>query len=282
MIEPMLAAELDVRQIGVHAINPDTRWQQKIDGDRVVAEALQVDGKTVLRFWGRNGQTYTKPIGERIKQDLRGLAAQGTFVLDGELLDFTYHVFDLVRVVQPDGRIVLDETDEYATRRMQLEMIADVMFSSGGIRLVREASTEADKRALFEAIRLGGGEGVIIRRADDRYRQAERAILKVKFTKTVDVVVLAKGLDGHDNCEYGVYPTPRSRKPLIVGRCSLSGKPHVKVGDVLEVRFLYATRTAKTIRLYQPRMLRIRDDKRPRECLVDQLEGSFRSLDLLD
>ena len=66
------------------------------------------------------------------------------------------------------------------------------------------------------------------------------------------------------------------RLPILpVGRCSVIGKPHVEPGDVIEVAYLYRAATGGLI---QPRMTRIRHDKSPRECGIDQFVSYSREI----
>lgn len=283
MFKPMLAQEMQVgKRFASLLIDDNYRLQQKADGMRVVFTT----GPDQFKAHGRHGNPFTKTVSPQIREALRKFGAVGVFVFDGELVDTPrgqrYMIFDVVRIEDLDGRIVLDETDAYGVRRMQLEIIARSMpaWFMGPVKLMAEACTEQDKLALFEVILNNGGEGVILRDVRRPYVQGpKRELIKVKFTKTIDVVVTACGLDGHDNCEYGAYEKPRSRKLTRVGRCSLYGKAPVKVGDVIEVRYLYATHDDDgSIHLFQPRMLRVRDDKRARECLVDQIHFVNREI----
>lgn len=271
MFQPMLAEPATIPWARKAMSVGHIRVQQKFDGDRVIVETADA-----LRFWNRDGATYSKSFPDEAITIFKRIAEHGRFVLDGELVTESdgrksYHVFDVLLIAKHDGTIVLDETDQYGIRRMQLELLDDALFRYP-VRLVREASDEVSKVELFEAVRRQGGEGVILRDVTAPYSQGKRALVKVKFTKTVDAIVTAIGLDGHNNCEYSVYEKPRSREPRAIGRCSLNGKPRVKIGDVIEVRYLYATHIADIIRLYQPRLVRVRDDKRARQCLLNQLQ----------
>lgn len=51
-----------------------------------------------------------------------------------------------------------------------------------------------------------------------------------------------------------------------VGSCSAIGRPHVEVGDVIEVAYLYWTGACA----YQPRMVRVRADKEAARCTTGQ------------
>jgi ATP-dependent DNA ligase len=97
-------------------------------------------------------------------------------------------------------------------------------------------------------------------------------ILKAKFTKTADVVVHEVRPEGRNNCTFRLFNNGR---PVPAGSCSLEARPNVRPGDVIEVRYLYASDEGL---LYQPTMLRIRTDKSPGECTVDQLQYTDRSI----
>jgi hypothetical protein len=98
--------------------------------------------------------------------------------------------------------------------------------------------------------------------------------LKAKFVVTADVIVLAVGDDGKESCTLGMVD---GNTVVEIGRCSLIGKPYVKPGDIIEVAYLYAN-NCKAPRLYQPRLYRVRDDKTPPECTIDQLKFTNKSV----
>ena len=120
----------------------------------------------------------------------------------------------------------------------------------------------------------------MLKSLDAGYSPGERVdhSVKLKFVKSADVVVLTVNRPDakHGSATFGVVSGPWSKWEhdefiggvgyRTVGGCSLIGKPEVVPGDVIEVNYLYWTGEA----LYQPRMMQVRIDKDPAECLVAQ------------
>jgi ATP-dependent DNA ligase len=97
-------------------------------------------------------------------------------------------------------------------------------------------------------------------------------MLKAKFTFTVDVVVHEVRAEGRNNCTYRLFDNGTW---VPAGSVSLEARPEVRPGDVIEVRALYASAEGL---LYQPVMQRVRNDKSPTECTVDQLRYTDRTI----
>ena len=105
---------------------------------------------------------------------------------------------------------------------------------------------------------------------------------KFKFVKTLSAIAGEPRGTGKDSVE--IYLLDADRKPntpehmqnfpIRVGTVSLIGKPKVKRGDILEVRYLYAFPSRK---LCQARFERIRTDVSNIECTTAQLQ--FRAED---
>jgi hypothetical protein len=105
-----------------------------------------------------------------------------------------------------------------------------------------------------------------------------RDVLKVKHLKTMDVVITGRDLGGRKNAELSLM---RDGELVVIGNCSMIGKPDLAVGDCAEVRFLYLNPGDKAT-LYQPRLVRARPDKTPAECEWRQTEGCQTSRAVLD
>jgi hypothetical protein len=123
-----------------------------------------------------------------------------------------------------------------------------------------------------------GAEGVMFNRLQASYEFGRRSfsLLKVKFIKDVDCVVTALNLDSKANMQLAVYDGDELR---IIGECTaLAGDgARVKPGDVVTVQYLYALDPSAP-RLYQPTRPRIRTDKSPRECVLDQIRFTNRGV----
>jgi hypothetical protein len=141
------------------------------------------------------------------------------------------------------------------------------------------------KVALVSAAEKEQREGVMLRHVSAPYRSGGRSsqLLKCKFTKECDAIVIDTNTNGHENVELALLD-PELKFPsapgypegiLPVGSASAIGKrPRPQKLDVWEVRYLYCV-DPQAPRLYQPRLMQKRTDKGIEECLVDQLANSF-------
>lgn len=254
------------------ALDLDDRFalEQKLDGIRVVARIH--DNK--VDFIGRNGKPVkhsasllTLPAVAVELSPLSNFAEGIDVVLDGELVDGTFYVFDLPFLGTSAAPKII-ATNELATRRLWLEKLIDLFdLDPAVVQIVKHAVTTEDKRELRAAVAAGCGEGVVYKRLVGTYQSGRRDDnwIKVKLWKEADVVVTAVGVGGKDNIAFAIY---NGCEVVTIGQCSTIGKPAVTVGDVVEVKYLYLGAGG---RLYQPELLRVRDDKEPHECTADQL-----------
>jgi bifunctional non-homologous end joining protein LigD len=123
-------------------------------------------------------------------------------------------------------------------------------------------------------LRQNNQEGVVMKEIDATYQPGRRnssgPALKHKFYATLSAVVTALnakrsvqiGLLGNEGWQSAGNVTVPPSEPLP------------KVGDVIELRYLYAYRQSGSV--YQPVYLGLRTDVAPAECLVAQLK--FKSV----
>lgn len=242
--------------------------EQKLDGVRCIAH---YDG--TVRFCSHTGNTLLSGVRHHaaLGDELAGVPL--SVVLDCELMDSgDLWVFDLLSMA---GQSTTDLP--FSERRMLLVRLFD-SWSPDRIRLVDSFTDADDKRALWERVLSSGAEGVVVKRLKGTYsaKGRSRDVLKIKVTKTIDVVIVGFG---HDTVS-ALLALEKDGFLADIGKCSLLGKPPVELGDVIEVEYLYCV-DPKSPRLYQPRMLRKRPDKTPVECGWDQLDGSFTSKEVI-
>jgi bifunctional non-homologous end joining protein LigD len=128
------------------------------------------------------------------------------------------------------------------------------------------ARTSEEKLALVKKLHAENAEGVVFKRMDAVYKQGRSGShFKLKFWKSADFVVIGPSPEGHDSVEIGVYKNGKLHR---VSGVSLIGRERVVAGDVIEARYLYAT---KNLHIVQPVMLQKRDDKQAKACTADQL-----------
>jgi len=134
------------------------------------------------------------------------------------------------------------------------------------------------KAAFVQAKRDEKAEGVCFKKLDAPFKQGRSGShLKLKFVKDMDVVVLGPSPEGHNSVRVGVY----DEHGVMMEICgvSLNGKPNAVKGDVLCIKYLYASQKDGVMHAVQPRMLFVRDDKRASECTTAQMvvNKNFRS-----
>lgn len=247
------------------------KWaaEVKLDGVRCVAEI----GDGTATLMNRNGKPLaaasTNAHRPAIKKALEAAFSEGLWVVDGEIMDDgRYWLFDVILAdTMHDARAPLHE------RREVLEAMATLFgwdADDSLIRVVTHAVEAEDKQMLLDSTTRTGGEGIMLKHVDAPYAIGKRVRtgLKLKLTKTVDCFVTERNSDDHENAHLAVFDD--AGKQIDIGKCSMIGKADAQVGDVIEVKFLYVGANG---RLYQPRMLRIRDDKLAHECLYSQLDG---------
>lgn len=265
LLVPQLASPCEVDSLKNFLDNDSWVMEQKLDGHRLLLHSPGADmPPTALT---RNGSIYSRKLPKAI-QDFR--FPEGDWALDGELVDGTFWVFDLPMFQGEATGLSLE------LRRVALEtFLANIRHP---FKLVPQARTQGEKISLAARAMADNFEGLILKRVDSPYRPGARTDewLKVKFVATADCVVLAVRDDGKESVRLGLYAPTGAL--LEVGRSSLIGKEKrgaINKGDVIECRYLY---TGTGNRLYQPTILRKRDDKTPSECTTDQLKFVNKSV----
>jgi len=212
----------------------------------------------------------------------------GELVLDGEIMigDGQLHLFDLP-YMRYGGVETVRPADPFSRRRTALEMVGKTIEAmhdlptASRITVVRQARTQREKHEMWEAAKAAGVEGVMVKHTEGTYLPGARSkeSVKVKFVKTADVVVTASTRGRNEagretgGFAFAVFNEEGRLTPL--GSCSAIGKPEVVLGDVIEVAYLYRQDGGS---LVQPRMLRVRNDKEPKDCTFEQFPTYSREV----
>lgn len=270
----------------------DDAWvaEQKLDGMRCM---VRCSSNGTVRFFTSGGRELVQAAAAlhfpQLIVELAPLAApdpeaEVEVVLDGELIPSTgtYWVFDILWT--PAGSMT--QLPFYVRRS-----VLDSLFGGWSqerrphVRVVPQAVSTEEKQALAVACYDGGQEGLVLKRVDAPYAWTGDRVattLKAKFKTTADLVVTARNVGEGLNvkgemtqtCNAHLAAYDEDGTLVHVGACSMIGKPDARVGDVVEVEYLYFTGT----NVYQPTLLRIRDDKLPTECLVTQFRHVSREV----
>ena len=193
----------------------------------------------------------------------------GTFVVDGEAIGDRLYVFDLLEI---DGKNL--RSKPYKDRYSELmNLVARSPVSGGAIILVETAWTPKEKRQMFERLKKQKREGIVFKLVSAPVTVGRPSSggsqLKYKFYATASVVVTK--VNAQRSVAVSVYDNSGDISvPVAVGNVTIpANQPVPKVGQVLEVRYLYAYKGGS---LFQPTSLGVRDDVDPPECVIGQLK----------
>lgn len=270
-IKAMLAQEVDAAKLDRYIKSDEWIFQQKLDGERLL---VTIENGEVLTF-NRKGEPKGKAINPNVLREFIGMPEGVWF--DGELVGdvLANAVFWLFDLPLAPGAVALDDPLEF-----RLDVL-DSFFAGWQprpwVRLLPRAESPSDKAVLAKRLEAAGAEGVMLKHRTSPYQPFHRSrwCLKAKYVKEIDCIVSRIGVDGKESACLAVVTQKGKADPFEIGKCSLIGKPPVNVGDVVTVRYLYAT---DDNRLYQPRLIRVRDDKAALDCDVSQLVYTDRTV----
>lgn len=259
MMPAMLAKETNLSSASALVLDDEWSMEQKVDGHRILLHISgpRFDDPSSATPYNRNGEPYA---GGKFPPDQAALACEHFRVgdlVDGELVNGTFWAFDLpIR----SGTERFEETFTERRAHLRHRKYPNTLPTAR----LREA-----KARLMRKVRDEGGEGVIIKHLYSPYEPGARSanMLKAKYVKTIDCVVSAVKREGRDAIGLSVFGPDGLTE---IGACSTIGKVAVELGDVVEVRYLYANNPEEP-RLVQPVLLDLRSDKGPADCTIDQL-----------
>jgi len=248
---------IEESEVEMFCVDPDYLAQEKYDGER----RLLVRCGDTVREVNRKG-LYVAPTTQMVEAARR--IPIDDFVLDGELVGDTLHVFDLLRI---DGENI--EALPYWKRLDRLDVIFNQLPNRDVIVPVPSALTAESKRDLVESVGIMQGEGVVFKQFHAPYSAGRPASggpqRKHKFFKTSSVVVTAIS-SGKRSVAMSVYD---GAVLVDVGNVQIPpNHPVPPVGAVIEVRYLNAARGGS---LFQPTYLGVRDDLDATDCVISQL-----------
>jgi len=227
--------------------------QQKMDGERFVLDVrCEKGGPTIGHGYNRSGEPRNVPLFLQnpwyITNDV---------ILDGELIGNTFYVFDF-----------LSERMKKARTEMRQELLWYVIKTWGTEHVQAVPFHKENKREVFEKFKENNAEGVIFRKLNAHWKPGKTgSLLKYKFTKDVDCVVMERGTE-INNLIVGMYDNgvlvPVSKVTSMAG-----DGPTLQPGEVCKISLLYVMEGGK---VYQPTKPMRRTDKLPEECTIDQLD----------
>jgi bifunctional non-homologous end joining protein LigD len=237
---------------------PDDNWcaQEKFDGKRILLEKCGA----AIHGINRKGLLVGLPSPVVVAAH----AFMGDFIMDGESVGETLHVFDLLTLNGEDLRA----TPYHSRVTALLNLLGSAQQSH--ILYAETAWSRGEKRDLLTTLRERNKEGIVFKRTDALYvpgrPNSGGTQLKHKFYATLSALV------GTVNAKRSIEIKLFNKKALVTaGNVTIpANHPIPEVGEVVEVRYLYAFRESGCV--YQPVYLGVRSDVVQTECLTNQLK----------
>lgn len=233
--------------------------QEKYDGER--RTILIVSGMVT----GGNKKGEIVPVSHEIAEACRQLGLD--VKLDSEDMGAYLAVFGLFEMEGQDlrGKAYIDMYE-----KLDAVLLCN---TSKALQLVPLATTTKQKKELFARLKTEGKEGVVFKRLSGIYSPGAPASggdhLKFKFRADISCIVLAK--NAKRSVQIGVLAAASPAAEVIpVGNVTIpAGKNVPEVGDVIDVKYLYAYRGGA---LFQPSYRGPRTDVDREECLITRIK----------
>jgi bifunctional non-homologous end joining protein LigD len=241
----------------------DASWwfQQKFDGRRLAVQ------KTDGQYSGINKLGQLIPIDSRLTKCLESVQSQA-FLVDGEITDSRFHLWDLLSINGTDLRI-----QPYEIRYARLGLVFRGVDEA--LRVCETAMTPKAKRAFVKAMHESRAEGFVCKNRNAAYAggRAEQHF-KCKFVTTSSFIVgpkpAAKAADGHRSIGLYLLEENRQRFMGTVGVPERYALP--REGQIVEIRYLYCHPGADGKLIQAKYFGKIRDDVARGDCSVNQLK----------
>jgi bifunctional non-homologous end joining protein LigD len=255
-IQPQLLNPIDEDQLERYIASPEWAMQEKFDGKRLL---LLKQGNAVR---GINRKGLFVGIPESIQKD--ALRIEGDFLIDGEAVGGIYYSFDMLIRRCEDLRHL-----SYGDRLESLEG-ATAKLGVCPFLTVSTCHTEQAKREHLTFLRRVNAEGVVFKDVNAPYTSGRPnsggTQLKCKLYATASFIVAA--VNKQRSVRLSLF---NEGKQVPAGNVTVPVNQSIPlVGDVVEVRYLYALQQSGSV--YQPTLLGRREDIDPQECTVSQLK----------
>jgi ATP-dependent DNA ligase len=257
----LLTALDDGTEAAARLLDPNYAVQQKFDGQRTL---IHVEKHSITAY---NRDGLTSRISKEILSQAQRFTPLAPLMFDGEWIHQvkSFYSFDLLEL---EGTNLQNQKfiDRIGLLRETLQPEATSL-----IYAARTEIEEAGKIALLTQIRDSNLEGIVLKRLAGIYTmRREPRDYKHKFTHDASFIVLRRNEKA--SVDLGVYDD--NHNIVEVGSVKIRNAYFDRnlkdgVGSVLEVRYMHAFSDSNQI--YQPRMIAIRKDVRPDDCLLSQL-----------
>ena len=261
----------EIVDVEAYELIQDDRYviQEKHDGHR--RQVRKMSGGEVVSY-NRKGQLV--PLPDAVVAAVAELPCQ-TCMLDGELESDWFTAFDLLEMKPKLAPGSVVPTMAYIDRMGELWNLVNntPMYGDGtaALRVITSRHGTDAKIAYSEELYARGAEGFVLKLAKAPYKPGRNGQhKKFKFTKTLSAVVHAVKVPDKQSAALVVYDDDGIHTTVYgIGSVSIIGKGPISVGDIVEVKYLYAT---KAHQLYQPVLIGKRDDLTVADCTLAQLQ----------
>jgi len=241
----------------------DASWwfQQKFDGRRLAVQ------KTDGQYSGINKLGQLIPIDSRLTKCLESVQAQA-FLVDGEITDSRFHLWDLLDINGTDLRIQPYEI-RYARLGLAFRGVDEAL------RVCETAMTPKTKRAFVKGMHEARAEGFVCKNRNAAYAGGRTGQhFKCKFVTTSSFIVgpkpAVKAADGHRSIALYLLEENRQRFMGTVGVPERYALP--REGQIVEIRYLYCHPGADGKLIQAKYFGKIRNDVALGDCSVNQLK----------
>lgn len=255
-ILPQLLNSVEDQRKDELIFDPAYWMQEKKDGRRLLIEK-QGDQVTGINRLGLTVALPTALVTDALK-------SKEDFLMDGEGIGDTLHVFDLLFLGDEDLR-----GRRYGERYLHLMNLL-ASFQHPNMTIVETHFSRSEKLTCYQQFKDAGKEGVVFKHTDAPYIAGRPASggtqFKLKFYETASFIVTK--LNAKRSVSLILFA---GDKVVTAGNVTIPSNHDLPAaGSVIECRYLYAFRESGAI--YQPVYLGLRDDIRAAECTTDQLK----------
>jgi len=254
-IYPQLLNAIEVEDVDRYIRDDQYLAQEKHDGKRL----LIVKKGDQITAINRKGLSVGFPASFQSLQ-----SSPVDFIIDGEAIGENFFVFDLLEIN--------DENIRPQPLMTRLEKLRELTGNLGVKYIIETASAHdySPKKDLYERLLQQKKEGIVFKLKSSVYTPGRPASggnhIKHKFYATASFQVAA--VNNKRSVALGLYD---NGKLVGAGNVTISVNHAVPaVGDIVEVRYLYAFRESGSV--YQPIYLGKRDDIDADACVVAQLK----------
>ncbi len=257
-IQPQLLTAIDDDREAERVLKDSSiAIQEKMDGDRVIIVG-ELSGITAFNRLGK-----ARAISEVIITDMQALISRtGSATLDGECIGDAFCAFDLLSVHGKDMR-----PEAFKERYRLLERWTGGRSGGrAGLLCVPTAFTAKEKKTLAQSLYKSGAEGWVGKQIDSPYLPG-RSKLNFKRKFWEEASVLVTGMNDKASVRVSVFN--EDDEQVDIGNVTIRSPMRVKEGDVIDVKYLNILPEGS---LYQPTMLRVRNDQTVDACSLSQLK----------